>query len=79
MEEKRCKGYVIGSDLKEDGNKIWKVKVTDKESELDGKKLIVASVHGGVELSNALNVEFLVGSVGPEKRSLRAVDVCIAQ
>ena len=73
----RHKGYVVGSDQNSGGHPIWKVKVKDTKSPFNGKKLVVASVHGGLELARGLNVEFAIGTVDDQQgqKVVRAVDV----
>jgi hypothetical protein len=74
----RVKGYVVGSDLTFKGRKVWKVKVKDPVSRYHGKKLVVASVQGGLELANGINVHFVIGTVDDSEGAevLRAIDVC---
>jgi hypothetical protein len=54
------KGFVIGHDMV-GRKKVWKVRVNDKTSELDGKKFKVASTHEGIILAKGLEVEFFLG------------------
>lgn len=80
MYDKRHRGYVIAGDKRLDGKVIWKVRVKDTESEYDGEKLSVASVHGGIELTKGLNVSFLVGLMDYKDQKVKcAVDVCLEQ
>lgn len=74
--DKRCKGYVVGSDTV---NKeiVWKVKATSASGEGQqhlGKKFEVASTHGEILLAKGLDVTFIVGSFGKHKY-FKAVDV----
>ncbi len=79
MNPQRTKGFVVGSDIGQNRERVWKVRVKDPQSTYDGQKLIVASVHGGLELAKGLNVHFVVGTVDDEagKKALRAADVCL--
>ncbi len=77
MDQKRTKGFVIGSSTASKGRIVWKVRVEDPASPHNGQKLVVASIQGGLELAQGLNVDFAVGTVdGPlGTKILRAVDV----
>ncbi len=76
---KRCRGFVVGFDKNQNGQTVWKVRIKDDTSLLDGQKLAVASIHDNLELARGLNVTFVVGSVDDEHglRVPRAVDVAI--
>jgi len=69
--DQRHSGYVIGHEPGKSGD-VWKVRVTDKDSEYYNKKFVVASTN--VKLSTGLHVDFRIGEVG-RKSSLCAVDV----
>ena len=73
----RHKGFVVGSDQNPEGHPVWKVKVKDTKSPFNGKKIVVASVHGGLTLARGLNVEFAIGTVDDTQgqKVVRAVDV----
>lgn len=75
----RHKGFVVGSDNSLKGQNVWKVRVEDSTSSYNGQKLVVASVHGGLELARGLNVNFAIGTVNDKSSQevLRAVDVCL--
>lgn len=77
MPGQRIKGYVVGCDKSGTGKKVCKVRIKDASSHLDGKKLIIASVHNDVELGQGLNVNFLIGTVDGKENmpEHRAVDV----
>jgi hypothetical protein len=79
MEQKRHRGFVVGSDTSPKGQSTWKVRVKDSESRHDGQKLVVASVRDGLELARGLNVHFAVGTIDDQSgtKILRAVDVCL--
>jgi len=55
---KRVNGYVIGRKSHH-GISTWSVRIREEGHELNGQKLIVASVAKGVTLSNGLDVDFL--------------------
>jgi hypothetical protein len=78
MSQKRHKGFVVAVD-EVSGRPVWKVRVKDPTSSYHGEKLVVASIHGSVQLARGLNVHFLIGTVDDEqgKNVLRAVDVRI--
>lgn len=69
--DQRHSGYVIGREPGKNGD-VWKVKVTDLDSEYCNKKFVVASTN--VKLSPGLHVDFRIGEVG-KKSNLCAVDV----
>lgn len=72
-------GYVVGSDrVGKSQNEVWKVRVVDNCSELNNKKLEVAtSPH---TLVKGLEVEFIIGSVLIGKKSvLKAFEVKVKQ
>lgn len=77
MEIRRHKGYVMGFDNGARGKRTWKVRVKDPTSPHDGKKFVVASTHGNLELAQGLNVNFAIGTVDDEEgqKVERAVDV----
>lgn len=79
MCNQRHAGFVIGSDTKDKGREVWKVRVKDQNSPYNGQKLIVASVQCGLELARGLNVHFAIGTIDNTSggKSLRAVDVCL--
>jgi hypothetical protein len=74
---RRYRGFVVGSELSRDGRSVWSVRVKDPGSGYDGQKLVVASVHGGLELARGLNVNFVIGTLDDQSGSpaLRAVDI----
>jgi len=78
MVKKRHAGFVVGRNASRE-NPVWKVRVKDPQSEFDGQKFAVASTHGGFELAQGLNMNFLIGSLNGERgqKVLRAVDVCL--
>ena len=74
---KRHNGFVVGADISRSKKSIWKVRVNDDTSPHNGKKMIVASIRGDIELAQGLNVHFEIGTLagtGGEDQ-LRAVDV----
>lgn len=73
----RHKGYVVGRDNNPEGQSVWKVRVKDADSSYNNQKLIVASVHGQLELAQGLNVNFAIGTVDDKsgQQAPRAVDV----
>ncbi len=77
QDDTRHEGFVVGSDSSRGASTVWKVRVKDRSSPHDGKKLIVASIHGGIELARGLNVNFAIGTVDDSvgDQALRAVDV----
>jgi len=77
MSSERSKGFVIGFDGAAKAKIVWKVRVSDSNSPYNGQKLVVASIHGGLELAKGLNVDFVIGTVDDSlgKKALRAVDV----
>jgi len=77
----RHSGFVIGSDTTPAGHEVWKVRVKEPAGPYDGRKLIVASVNGGVALAQGLNVTFVIGTMDGSSGSpeLRAVDVRIQE
>ena len=77
VEKHRHSGFVVGWDRSHGGNYTWKVRVKDIKSPFDGRKLIVASVHDGIELAKGLNVDFANGTVDDSSGAKinRAVDV----
>lgn len=77
MEKQRHKGFVVGCDQNPEGQSVWKVRVNDADSQFNGSKLVVASVHGGLELARGLNVNFAIGTVDDKsgQEIPRAVDV----
>ena len=79
MDNPRYKGFVVGFDSTPEGQTVWKVRVKDSTSPQNGKKLIVASVRGGLELARGLNVHFAIGTIDDPsgEKALRAVDVCL--
>lgn len=79
MDQKRHRGFVVGSDTSPKGQATWKVRVKDSESPHNGQKLVVASVRGGMELARGLNVHFAIGTIDDQSgtKVLRAVDVCL--
>ena len=79
MFQERTKGFVVGSDTTPAGRKVWKVRVKDPESPYNEQKLVVASVRGGLELAQGLNVHFAIGTVdnASGNQALRAVDICL--
>lgn len=77
-ETRRVNGYVVGCDLAQSSEKlVCRVRVKDPTSPHDGQKFTVASVHGGIELAQGLNVTFVLGTIdGPAgEKVTRAVDV----
>lgn len=78
MVQNRHTGFVVGRDGWP-GKLVWKVRVKDPQSCLNGQKFIVASIRNGIELAQGLNVNFLIGSLDGEQgeKVLRAVDVCL--
>lgn len=79
MKARRTNGFVLGSDRTSQGQTVWKVRVKDPDSQYDGQKLIVASIHDGLEPARGLNVHFVIGTVDDHSgtKALRAVDVCL--
>lgn len=79
MEEdtRRLLGYVVGCDLSQNSKTVCKVRVKDPTSPYNGQKFIVASVRGGLELSQGLNVTFVLGTVDDPtgEKVTRAVDI----
>ena len=77
MDNNRHKGFVVGCDQSPGGKAIWRVRVKDKGSSFNGRKLVVASVHDGIELARGLNVDFAIGTVDDTsgEKVTRAVDV----
>ena len=77
MEKQRHSGFVVGCNQAPAGKSVWSVRVKDTESTFNGQKLIVASVHGGLELARGLNVDFAIGTVDDSsgEKAVRAVDV----
>lgn len=75
----RHRGFVCGSNISSDQHMVWSVRVKDPESNHNGKRLVVASVHDGLELARGLNVHFAIGTIdGPKgEKIMRAVDVCL--
>ena len=73
---KRCKGYVVGSDII-NGKEVWKVRVQEVGHEnqlrLKGIKLEVASIREGIQLTEGLDVTFIIGTV--KQKFLKAIDV----
>jgi len=61
MSQDRIKGYVLGSDIAE-GKKVWKVRIRDESSGLNGKKCVVSSVSDKCSLKKGLDVSFTIGS-----------------
>jgi hypothetical protein len=61
MAQDRIKGYVLGSDIA-DGKKVWKVRIRDESSGLNGKKCVVSSVSDKCSLKKGLDVSFTIGS-----------------
>ena len=57
----RTNGYVVGRKSAY-GISTWAVKVRQRGHELEGQKILVASIAKGVTLSNGLDVDFFVGS-----------------
>ena len=73
MNGQRLKGFVLGRDTNPGCKPRWKVRVSS-EGPHQGEKLVVASVHGGIELARGLNVDFAIGTVdGPEGQKVRRV------
>ncbi len=75
----RHRGFVSGSHLAAVGRTVWTVRVKDYASQYDGRKFVVASVRGGLELARGLNVHFAIGTVDDSagNKVPRAVDVCL--
>ena len=69
--DQRHSGYVIGREPGKNSD-VWKVRVTDHDSEYYNRKFVVAS--SNVKLSPGLHVDFRIGEVG-KKSNLCAVDV----
>jgi hypothetical protein len=75
---KRLLGFVIGYDLVGD-MKVWKVRVQEKDHELNERKFAVASTHDEITLAQGLEVRFLLGTFQDCGRSVqKAVDVTLA-
>ncbi len=72
----RFGGHIMAEDTA-DGRTIWKVRVVDEKSHFNGRKLIVASTHGGITLARGLIVDFEIGFLNDlsKTRVPRAVDV----
>jgi hypothetical protein len=77
MEERRHRGFVVGCSQSPEGKSVWRVRVKDTDSSFDGQKLVVASIHGGLELARGLNVNFAIGTVDDLSggKAVRAVDL----
>lgn len=73
----RHHGFVAGSDPGPKGQTVWKVRVKDPSSDYNGRKLVVASVQGDLQLARGLNVHFAIGTIDDQSGTKvpRAVDV----
>ncbi|MFC1644618.1 hypothetical protein ACFL08_01170 [Patescibacteria group bacterium] len=77
---KRIQGFVVGYD-KVANELLWTVKVKDQDSQHNGQKFLVASLHPGTMLTRpGVDVTFRVRSFGTEQEQvLRAIDVSIGK
>lgn len=77
---KRIQGFVVGYD-KVAGELLWTVKVKDENSQHNGQKFLVASLHPRTMLTRpGADVTFRVQPFGTEQEKvLRAVDVSVGK